>query len=235
MSELYNQTFADHYSAYRPPLHQIILELILSGNDTFQNGLDIGCGTGYSAVALTKYCSHVYGIDPSESMLKQAALNEKITYVKGTGDSLFLQDDTIDIVTFAGSLFYAKSPELIQELKRVCKDHCTITVYDFEILFDRIFDLCGIKYNQAISGYNHKVNFSDIKEFNEIIIRNEQIKIEVTSTELAHLLLADSNIYQVFLDKYKQHDHFPSLVNELESFAQTHQLDVTIYYSKYQI
>lgn len=61
MSEEYDEAIAYHYNAYRPPLHEVILSQVLGKDERFQNGLDIGCGTGYSAIALAKYCSQVYG------------------------------------------------------------------------------------------------------------------------------------------------------------------------------
>src|SRR5690625_4484968 len=70
--ERYDANAAAHYAAYRPPLHAMILGRVLTGNASFDIGLDIGCGTGYSAVALAKYCKFVYGIDPSPSMLNRA-------------------------------------------------------------------------------------------------------------------------------------------------------------------
>lgn len=85
----------------------MILERVLFEEEVFNQGLDVGCGTGYSAGALAKYCTHIYGIDPSQSMLEEARPHEKITYRQGRGQDLPLPDKSIDVVTFAGSLFYA--------------------------------------------------------------------------------------------------------------------------------
>ncbi|WP_425460039.1 methyltransferase domain-containing protein [Exilibacterium tricleocarpae] len=32
----------------------------------------MGCGTGHSALALTKYCSRFHGVEPSRAMLERA-------------------------------------------------------------------------------------------------------------------------------------------------------------------
>ena len=61
MSEEYDEAIAYHYDAYRPPLAEVILSQVLGEDERFQDRLDIGCGTGYSAIALAKYCSQVYG------------------------------------------------------------------------------------------------------------------------------------------------------------------------------
>src|SRR5699024_11326965 len=65
-STAYSDLLAYHYSAYRPPLHALILKRLLAPENSFQTGVDIGCGTGYSARALAPYCEHVYGVDPSQ-------------------------------------------------------------------------------------------------------------------------------------------------------------------------
>src|ERR1044071_950921 len=88
MAERYDEVAAAHYAAYRPPLHRIILDRVLSGGEWFSLGLDVGCGTGYSAVALAGHCTRVYAIDPSSSMLANAAANESVIYIGGTAERI---------------------------------------------------------------------------------------------------------------------------------------------------
>ena len=235
MSEYYNQTVAIHYSSYRPPLHEMILEYVLSNEEVFNKGLDVGCGTGYSAVALAKYCLHVYGIDPSQSMLEEARPHEKITYQQGTGEELPLPEKSVDVVTFAGSLFYTKSELLVKELKRVCRNRALVMPYDFEVLLDDVLLQCGINLEKSGSDYDHKVNFSDSADFIEIVIGNEQINLEVTAPELAHILLSSSHRYEAFVDKYHVSDPFPVLVREIERTKEQQCLKVNTYFSKYQL
>jgi SAM-dependent methyltransferase len=235
MSEKYDKVIAGHYSAYRPPLHKMILEKIIPIDEKFGKGLDIGCGTGYSAIALTNYCSHVYGIEPSDSMLKAAVLDEKITYLKGSGDSLPILNKSINIVTFAGSLFYAKSAALLKELHRVCLDKSAIIIYDFMVLLDDILNHFNIARNKSISNYDYQVNLNDNIDFNKIIAHKEQINITIAADNLAHILLGDSNIYNGFVNKFNVTDPFPMLVNELQTVSQKWTLKVNINFSKYQI
>lgn len=116
MSHEYDKTIAHHYKVYRPPLHKIILEKAINKDAKYKNGLDIGCGTGYSSVALANYCDHVTGVNPSKEMIDQAIQHKLVSYYLGSGDCLPDGIDKIDIVCFAGSLFYTKSPKLISEL-----------------------------------------------------------------------------------------------------------------------
>jgi len=165
MTEQYNPGVATQYSSYRPPLHQMILGRVLSSRETFHNGLDVGCGTGYSAVALAQHCLHVYGIDPSQSMLDEAMPHAKITYLKGAGEYLPLRDRSLDVVTFAGSLFYTKSDTLMRELKRVCRLKALAISYDFEILLDDALRQYGISSQVPETDYEHSANFPTVPTF----------------------------------------------------------------------
>ncbi len=235
MSVQYNQITANHYSAYRPSLHEAILEKVMSTNEKFNNGLDIGCGTGYSAVALSKYCSHVYGVEPSKAMLEKAKAVDKITYLNGSGESLPVPDKSIDIVTFAGSLFYIKSASLIQELRRVCLDKSIIIVYDFMVLLDEVLNQFNLTRKKSTSNYNSEVNFGNSIGFTEMTDCKEQIELNITADNLAHILLANTEIYNLFVEKYNALDPFSVLVKELENINQEWSLKTAIYYSKYKI
>jgi SAM-dependent methyltransferase len=235
MGVKYNQITANHYSAYRPPLHGAILEKVILANEEFKNGLDIGCGTGYSAVAVSKYCSHVYGVEPSDDMLEKAIASDKITYLNGSGESLPLPDKSIDIVTFAGSLFYIKSESLIEELRRVCLDQSTIIVYDFMVLLAEVLNQFNLVRKKSTSDYDCEVNFGNSIGFTEITVCKEQIELNIEADNLAHILLGNTDIYNLFAKKYDALDPFSVLVKELEKINQEWVLKTAIYYSKYKI
>ena len=129
----YDQQIASHYASYRPPLHQMILNEALGKNTSFQKGLDIGCGTGRSTTALLPYCKKIVGIDPSKEMLSNATPHPSISYNCFDGANLPFRENQFDLITFAGSLFYAKSQRLLNEVIRVSKLGTRVLVYDFEI------------------------------------------------------------------------------------------------------
>ena len=80
MSHNYSKSIAQHYAAYRPPLHEVILTSFLNAKNRFDKGLDIGCGNGYSSIALAKWCDQVYGIEVSQKMLETAKKHPKVHY-----------------------------------------------------------------------------------------------------------------------------------------------------------
>lgn len=126
MNEPYSEAVATHYAAYRPPLHRTILTRVLAGTGGFSDALDVGCGTGWSSLALAEFCDRVFAIDPSQSMLDGAPPHDSVAYLLGAAERIPLPDDSIDLVTFAGSLSYADREATAVELRRVCRPDAMI-------------------------------------------------------------------------------------------------------------
>jgi len=234
MAEQYDRTAAAHYSSYRPPLHQVILRKALFNKEPFDDGVDVGCGTGYSAVALADHCLRVYGVEPSQSMLDRAIPHARITYLKGTGAHIPLPDHSVDVVTFAGSLFYAKSADLVGELKRICRSQAVTVAYDFEILLDDVVRLCGVGAKETDMPYDYAINFSDDPTFREILVGREQVSLELTAAELAHVILSESRYHEAFMERYGLSDLFAVVKNDLEARGRSHTVRANIFYSKYE-
>jgi ubiquinone/menaquinone biosynthesis C-methylase UbiE len=235
MTERYDAIAAEHYAAYRPPLHKLILGRVLSDDESFSRGLDVGCGTGYSAAALADYCTRVYGIDPSPSMLTQAMVHERVFYLGGAAERIPLPDGSVDVVTFAGSLSYADSDSTRDEIRRVCRRGAVIVVYDFEALLGEVLRRCGIDAREGESNYNHRANFSAVTSLTELAVGSERVTVEVTSSELAHVLLSDSSRFDQFAKKYRAADPFVPLTAELRSADDQATIEADLYYSKYQV
>ena len=102
----YNCDSAFHYKSYRPPLHEFLLDRIFK-EQTFNNILDIGCGTGNSSIALTKFGESVTGYDPSISMIQESQNHPKVIYT----NNLYQLNDKYDLIVFFGSLFYVNENE----------------------------------------------------------------------------------------------------------------------------
>ncbi|MEX2512699.1 MAG: class I SAM-dependent methyltransferase [Cyclobacteriaceae bacterium] len=233
--EKYNEITARHYASYRPPLHELILENCLSGEETFENILDIGCGTGISTLALAKYGCSVYGIDPSADMLKMAKSKKNVNFLLYDGHSIPISNRKIDLVTFSGSLYYAKSPSLIKELFRICHDNSVIICYDFGIILDEVLNYLKINRNKKSGNYDFEFNFNDEPGFNQLISNKGQIEMTMEAKDLAHVLLSDSFNYELLAEKFNRSDLFAELVNKLEYQSLQWLLKANIYYSKYII
>lgn len=233
--ERYDGTSARHYAAYRPPLHPRILERALHPGETFETGLDVGCGTGASAVALTRHCQQVIGLEPSRPMLDSAHAHPRVTYVLGAGEALPpLPVASFAIVTFAGSLFYAKSDRLRRELRRVCAPGATVLAYDFEILLDDAMAALGVTAPSVASGYDHRAGISDWHEVALESSAAERLPLEVSPVELAHLLLSDSHRFDGLAIRLGVADPFEALVRRLGELARCHALQVDVFYGRWR-
>lgn len=233
--ERYDANAARHYAAYRPPLHSMILGRALLRGASFDVGLDVGCGTGYSAVALAEYCKDVHGIDPSASMLERAIAHEKVQYVDGAAERIPLPSDAVDVITFAGSLFYVNVDVAGEEVRRVGRGRAIVIVYDFEILLDQVLRQCGIDPEATASGYDHSKNFSGVPGFDEVAVKSERVGVPMSPTEMAHVLLSDSHRYDRLAERYRTSDPFAAVVEELRASHGRVAVEADLYYSTYRL
>jgi hypothetical protein len=169
-------------------------------------------------------------------MLDVAQRHPKITYLQGSGDALGqLPVQVFGVVTFAGSLFYAKTNRLRSELVRVCPPGGTIVAYDFEVLLNEVIAELGADCPAVASDYDHRANLSDWAEFTADSSGTERLRLDVTGREMAHLLLADSNRYDAFVRRFSNGDPFESLVGYLENSRVQMRMDADMYFTRYRI
>jgi len=101
-------------AGYYAPLQQAVVEKIRDLR--IENLLDIGCGEGYYTNAMQAEVLQCVGVDIAKNAVQVAAkLNKEVTWVVGTGATLPVLDESIDLCT---SLF---SPIPKQEILRVLK------------------------------------------------------------------------------------------------------------------
>lgn len=78
------KTAAERYSKGRPFFHSLIINRIKQflQVERVSSALDVGCGTGLSAVALSEIAETVVGIDASREMISLAPKQPNINYMK---------------------------------------------------------------------------------------------------------------------------------------------------------
>lgn len=230
----YDDIVAAHYAAYRPPLHRLILDRVLSDERESAVGLDVGCGTGYSALALARHARRVVGVEPSPHMLQRATPHRGVRYVAGAAERLPLADRSVDIATFAGSLFYADRRATAEELGRVCRLGALVVVYDFEVRLSGV--LCRYGMSPVVAtDYDHSVNFSGTLGFAELAVTTERVTVRTTAAEQAHVLLADAARVDGFTRHFGVPDPFSPLVIDLTSTVGTSSVEADTYYAKYRL
>lgn len=100
---------------YYQPLQQALVHLLKDLKAKMV--LDIGCGEGYYTSAMQQVVEQCIGVDIAKNAVQRAAkLNDKVTWVVGTGATLPVVNQSMDVCT---SLF---SPIPQTEILRVLKD-----------------------------------------------------------------------------------------------------------------
>lgn len=239
MTNNYDRTTAFHYSIYRPSLHFIILKECLKHENICSLGLDVGCGTGQSSIALTRFCNNVVGIEPSKAMLHKAIYHPRIEYKYYNKENFTFPNDYFDVITFAGSLFYAKSQALLNEVVRVSKNSSRIVIYDFELSLDWILEKLNLKRSHhQNSSYDHQIDFNELYD-KPIKIKGRftnNIPLEISLKNLSHLLLSSREHYYLLLKTFGQDNLYNELLEKLYSTftTETIVINATTYSTVYQ-
>lgn len=128
-------SMAAGYATCRPPVHPRVIEFVRSSlgqNGVFERALDVGCGAGLSTKALDGFAEHCIGLEPAEDMLRQAwKIAQNATFVVGRAEAIPVRENTVDVITAAGSLNYTDLDLFFPEAARVLKPAGAIVVYDF--------------------------------------------------------------------------------------------------------
>ena len=220
MTKEYNHITAFHYLAFRPALHSQILKEHLDNHSSYWFGLDVGSGIGHSSIALAEYCENVVGVEPSQEMLSKSMPHPRVKYALYDCKHLDFENGYFDIITFAGSLHYAKSAQILDEVIRVSKNGTKIVIYDFELLLDDILGMLRVEGNaMQKSEYDHQVDLSGLDGKN---IKTEQrakksVTVEICTPDLAHLLLSSKDNYHLLLELFGREDLYKKVLQKLNS------------------
>ena len=129
------QRVAEGYANHRPYYHPLVISRIrqkLNLRGKCNNGLDVGCGTGLSTIALQEIADNVIGIDGSEGMIAVAKTNsdEQITYHHAPAENLPFDAGSFDLITVCGAINWIDRTRFFPEAKRVLKEQGVVIIYD---------------------------------------------------------------------------------------------------------
>lgn len=127
-----NTERASDYDRTRPSFHK---EALASYHQTkplniYDLVLDIGCGTGRSAIALTDWAKKVEAIDSSEAMLQVASPHSMVHYQKASAENLPFGENSFDLIFVASSLHWFERRKFLSQVSRVLKPQAKMLIYD---------------------------------------------------------------------------------------------------------
>jgi ubiquinone/menaquinone biosynthesis C-methylase UbiE len=127
------KTAAERFAAGRPFFHPFIIRQIkeyLALENKFPSALDVGCGTGFSTVALREIAENIVGLDASSKMISFAPKDDKINYLISDAEKLPLAGKSFDLITMSQVLHWLNRETFFAEARRVLKSDGWIIIYD---------------------------------------------------------------------------------------------------------
>ncbi|KAG5996985.1 hypothetical protein E4U54_002462 [Claviceps lovelessii] len=133
-----NRSGVESYAAARPSYPASLFGSVLAYHNAQSTSgvlLDIGCGHGLVARAMSPHFAHVVGIDTSPGMVEQAASSTQdanITFRQaGAEDLSFLDDEAVDMIVAGQSAHWFDYDKAWPELCRVLKPHGSLAFWGY--------------------------------------------------------------------------------------------------------
>ena len=132
MNYFVHPSAAERYAKDRHYFHPLVIERIrafLRLDGRVPVGLDVGCGTGLSTLALTEIADEVIGADVSPAMLAQAPAHPRIRYVQASADALPLDSHSADLITVSVAFHWLNRERFLAEARRILRPEGTLIIY----------------------------------------------------------------------------------------------------------
>jgi SAM-dependent methyltransferase len=126
-----HRSAAQRYAASRPYFHPIVVDKIamFTGCRQMQRALDVACGTGQSARALTDIAESVDAVDISPEMLAEAEAHDRVRFQIASAEKLPFADASFDIITVGLAYHWFDQNAFLCEAVRVLRSDGWLGIY----------------------------------------------------------------------------------------------------------
>lgn len=127
------KTAAQRYAVGRPFFHPVVIEHVrefLALTRPTARVLDVGCGTGHSAVALKEIAHSIVGVDAAQEMIALAPRDARIRYAVARAESLPFGAHEFDLLTLSQVCHWLDREIFFAEARRVLRPSAWLIVYD---------------------------------------------------------------------------------------------------------
>lgn len=130
-----NKILAEGYAIDRPYFHPIVIDKIqkVIGHRIHEFALDVGCGTGLSAVALKGIADKIIAVDSSAEMIDSSIMDDQITYRISKAEEIEL-NHTVGLMTLSGSINWIDEHRFFSKASGLLDSDGWIIIYDNNIL-----------------------------------------------------------------------------------------------------
>ena len=124
---------AERYARGRPYFHPAIVGRIkdsLPITEPLSSALDVGCGTGLSAIALKELAQNVTGVDASAEMIALAPKEHGVRYFVTPAENLPFDEKEFDLITLSQVFHWLDRGRFLTEASRVLRPGGWLIAYD---------------------------------------------------------------------------------------------------------
>ncbi len=207
MNYFAHKSAAKRYANARPYFHPIVMQRIkafLNLQQSLQNALDVGCGTGQSTIALKAIANEIVGTDSSQEMLNEAQLDSRIRYICSPAEQLPFPDASFDLVTVASAFHWLDRSHFLAEASRVLHSQSWLIIYGNGFT-GRIVENPALEHwsrTNYLDRYpipprnNLPLTESDVQHYDFRLLRREHYTNDIAFTPeaLADYLITQSNV-----------------------------------------
>lgn len=132
MNYFTHQSAAERYAHGRPYFHPLVIDRIrnfLRLDGRVPVALDVACGTGQSALALTEIATRVLATDISPAMLAQAPIHPRIHYREAPAERLPIESCSADLITVSLAFHWLDRFQFLGEARRILRSEGTLAIY----------------------------------------------------------------------------------------------------------
>ncbi|MBV9849279.1 MAG: class I SAM-dependent methyltransferase [Armatimonadetes bacterium] len=133
MTYFSHDTAARRYAQARPYFHPLVIGLVrdhLGLREPMSRALDVACGTGRSALALTEIARQVVATDVSGAMLSEAVRDPLVVYLQADAEALPLADGAFDLITVALAFHWLDRARFLAEARRLLRPSGWLVIYN---------------------------------------------------------------------------------------------------------
>ena len=207
MNYFAHQTAAERYAQARPYFHPLVVDKIrtfLTLPKPLPAAVDVACGTGQSALALTEIAEEIIAADIAPGMLAQAPAHPRIRYVQALAEQLPLKNHRADLLTVSLAFHWLDRARFLDEAHRVIRPGGALAIYNnsFYGQMNENPDFSRWNREHYLPRYptprrnNEPFADDDAREHNFVFIGREPYTNDISFTpyQLVRYLMTQSNV-----------------------------------------